>query len=185
MTSTAVLAQTDSVANWVAAVGQVLGAVGTFAAVVVALRLARWERRRDTAERRDREAAQARLVTITVDYRDFNRAIPGVVITNHSEQPVHRPEVHSMGDPRPPVRWGPRMELKGYPHRPTEVLSPHGSRYENFHHIDGAGVFTRDVVQRVRADDVTITFVDAAGLRWRRTGNGEPVRVVHPPPGTE
>lgn len=30
----------------------------------------------------------------------------------------------------------------------------------------------------VRADDVTITFTNMAGVQWRRTGNREPVRVA-------
>jgi hypothetical protein len=68
ITSTAVLTQADSLATSLGVAGQWVGALGTFAAVLVALRLARWERRRDTAEGREREAAQARLVTTKVGY---------------------------------------------------------------------------------------------------------------------
>jgi hypothetical protein len=90
MTPAAVLARTESVANWVGAIGEWVGAIATFAAVVVALLLPRWERQRDMAERRDRDAAQARLVAITVPGRSRYRFVE---ITNQSEQPVHRPRI--------------------------------------------------------------------------------------------
>ncbi|MGH4011626.1 MAG: hypothetical protein ACRDTH_26255 [Pseudonocardiaceae bacterium] len=75
MISTVVLAQADSqvdsVATWLGVVGQLVGAIGTIAAVCVALWLAQRERRRSEVERRDREAAQARLIIIDVDYSDY------------------------------------------------------------------------------------------------------------------
>jgi hypothetical protein len=53
--------------------------------------------------------AQASLVTVTVHYRDHTpmstRNVrhhwPWVEITNHSEQPVLRPRIKSLGDPEP------------------------------------------------------------------------------------
>ena len=72
MASVIVLAQADSVANWVAAIGQVLGALGTLAAVGVAL----WLAQRSTGERWRNgvtgRPAQARLVIITVATRLAN-----------------------------------------------------------------------------------------------------------------
>lgn len=38
------------------------------------------------------------------------------------------------------------------------------------------------VIQKVRPENVTITFTDAAGLRWQRTGYREPVRLIPPSP---
>lgn len=143
MTSTAVLAQADSVANWVGAIGQWAGAVATLAAVIVALRLTRWERRRDRAERRDREAAQARLVTITVRYtrspepseQDF---VPCVEITNHSEQPVHRPQIESISGARSRARWGVDPST-GKDHSLCEVLPPNAWHRVPFQHLDADG----------------------------------------------
>jgi hypothetical protein len=37
---------------------------------------------------------------------------------------------------------------------------------------------TGEIEKRIRADDVTITFMDTSRQQWRRTGSGEPVRVV-------
>lgn len=58
------LAQADSVANWVSA-------ISTSAAVIIALGVALWEVRRAAADRRDRRAQQARLVTVAVGYREW------------------------------------------------------------------------------------------------------------------
>jgi hypothetical protein len=69
-----------NLADWVAAIGQAVGAVFTAAAVIVALWLAiredRWRRadqaERD-AERADRDAAQARLVAVESTYDHESR----------------------------------------------------------------------------------------------------------------
>jgi hypothetical protein len=178
MTPAAVLARTESVANWVGAIGEWVGAIATFAAVVVALLLPRWERQRDMAERRDRDAAQARLVAITVPGRSRYRFVE---ITNHSEQPVHRPRIESMGDPR--LRWGlSDLDTSEY----EEVLPPDMTHRVLFDYFNADGtVATHNIEQSIGADDVTITFTDTSGLRWRRTGSSEPVRVIQPAPGTE
>jgi hypothetical protein len=76
VTSAVALAQTDSqadsLATWLGVIGQWVGAMGTLAAVGVALWLAQRGHRREVAEQRDREATQARLVIITVDYSDYH-----------------------------------------------------------------------------------------------------------------
>lgn len=98
MASTAVLAQTDSAVNWVGTIGQWVGAIGTIAAVVVALRLARWERRRDTTERRDEEEkAQARLVVSRLLFDATNR----VAVLNNSSAPVLGVDVIYSADDHP------------------------------------------------------------------------------------
>jgi hypothetical protein len=182
-----VLAQTDSqadaVATWLSVAGQWVGALGTIAAVGLALWLAQRETRRITAERRDREAAQARLVVIELEYPEFGDPGPyphlgWTKITNHSEhQPVFRPRIESMGGPRPKVRWALDVAgLDGSEWWPTEVLHPKGTHHVPFEHVvNGRSVrnlygHPSPIKKWVEIDDVTVTFTDAAGLRWRRTG---------------
>ena len=58
------LAAESSVADWIAAIGQAFGAAATFLAVVFAMWIAHRDRRWRDEERRDSEAAQARLISI-------------------------------------------------------------------------------------------------------------------------
>jgi hypothetical protein len=134
------------------------------------------------AERRNRKKAQATLVTIEV--------LPPVVkITNHSEQQVR--ELHIESIINAPVRWGNRVhevDMDGeeyevgdrYGDIEQHVLQPHTSisiTYEYFD-ADDRVVPTGNVFnERILVDYVTITF-DMSGVRWRLTGNEEPVRVV-------
>lgn len=95
-------------------------------------------------------------------------------ITNHSEQPVLRPRIKSLGDPEPPVGLAP--VAAEYPL--TEVLPPGATHHRPFqHHIDGEP--TRIGVDRIAKPvdlaDVKITFTNGSG-NWLRTGNGKPVR---------
>jgi hypothetical protein len=171
-------------ANWVGAIGQCFGALATLGAVLVALGLAR-------SDRRARDLAQARLVTVTVHYRDYGpstpvgppivvnsppslRHWPWVEITNHSEQPVLRPCIKSLGDPEPPVHLVP-ITVE-YPL--TEVLPPGTTHHVTFrHHIDGepTRVNVDEMAKPVVVADVKITFTNGSG-DWRRTGNDKPVR---------
>jgi len=199
VTSVAVLAEADSL--WTR-----LSALSTSAGVIVALGVALWQVRRAAAEKGDREAAQARLVVIEVEYPDpYYRAGQGqypwlssVKITNYSEQPVFRPRIKSM-DARPKVRWGLDLGLDYDEYSDIEVLRsnvPHHVLFE--HHDDGGraidprlddgsrpsdlGPVAGVIEKWVEVDDVTITFTDAAGLRWERTGNSEPKRVLQSAP---
>jgi hypothetical protein len=135
-----------------------------------------------------------------------------VVITNHSEQRVLRPEVEQMRGARPPVQWGRKVYTgDGEPfYSPPEVLLPlkwHSVPFEHVatdgrivdpadasdvymavQEIDNAGnihvtpkIVTPGKVEKwIDVEDVTITFTDMSGLRWRRTGSGEPVRIIQP-----
>ncbi|MGH7489780.1 MAG: hypothetical protein ACREMY_29875, partial [bacterium] len=68
------------------------------------------------------------------------------------------------------------------------VLLAHAPHYVPFEYLDARGqpinpdnnIFaeTSPIKKWVGVDDVTITFTDLSGVRWERTGNGEPVRVV-------
>lgn len=150
-------------------------AVGTFAAVAVALWIGIRDGRERDAERRDSEAGQARLVMVS-----SGTASGGgiwVVLTNHSSQPVTGLELDEVtwdGDEArgapwrvPPTIMGARAatdilaagdELK----IPVEFLGPNGERI----HV-GVGSFT-----------ARYSFRDACGLTWSRIGNGEPRRVL-------
>ena len=172
-------------ASWVSA-------ISTSAATIAALGLAVWEIRRAAAERRDREAAQARRVTITVPRRSRS-----VDITNYSDQPVHQPQIVSMGDPPPRVRLGgfERASDKSSSTAASsstteyaEVLPPGKTHRVLFDYLDADGQPTDGsaVAKHVDAENVTIAFTDTSGLRWRRTGSGEPIRLLlQPTPETE
>jgi hypothetical protein len=57
----------------------------------------------------------------------------------------------------------------------ADVLASGAAHIAPFEHIDAAG----KVVPAYKEPDVAvITFIDASGLRWRREGNAEQVRVV-------
>lgn len=173
MVSTELPAQPDSVANWVSAIGTIGQCLIGIGVLLVAFVAYRWDRRRATAERRDREEAEARLVsrnmaerrdrevaqarrvTIAVDNSPqpdpseyYCGTVQSVMIINHSEQPVFRPYIESMGHPRPPVRWGDRVPLAdgdtGYALKPPEVLRPHESHRVPFQHFgtDGRSIST-------------------------------------------
>lgn len=141
-----------TVADWVGSVGQAAGAIGTFAAVVVALAIARRDGRRAEDDRADREASQARLI---VTERRFHREWL-VRTTNHSSRPVF--DVTLAGG------WT-AVEREGSP-AVVAVLAP------------GAGI-DRRVMPPAEPDtaDIVIDFLDAAGLRWRRRGHAAPERV--------
>lgn len=172
-----------------------LNAISAVAAVFITLGLARWTHRWDTEERRDRETAQARLVIITVDHSSYGSNAMSVSINNHSEQQVRWPEIESISNARPRVRWGPQVclvnEVDGeeYVLRPDEVLLPHTSTRVPYQHVDDTGrpinrfdYYFKDAIERdVCVDDVTITF-DMSGAQWRRTGNRDPIRVAQHAP---
>ncbi|MDQ2883997.1 MAG: hypothetical protein M3Y48_23310 [Actinomycetota bacterium] len=188
MTSTAVLAQADSVTNWLGVAGQWASACAT---VFVALKVDQWQRRRGTEERRAREMEQARLVVITVDYTSHSNGENGwVEIANYSELQLERLKIESISDALPPVRWADRVlfvdeDGDEYYIKPDDSLLPRTRPVRvPYQHIDADGRpismlddFFNDKIKRVVfVDDVTITF-DMSGVQWRRTGKREPVRA--------
>lgn len=159
-----------SVAEWISTVGQVVGALATLAAVIVALWIAGRDTRRLEGERADRDKAQARLVAITA----VGSGGAGIVITNHSDRPILHPQIEDVtvnGSLGLTWRVNPKVPNAG---RPRDVLSP-GEPFEvPVEFVDEGGTVTRlDQGQCT----VTIIFTDAAGLRWRRVGNSEPTRI--------
>jgi hypothetical protein len=177
-----------SVADWVAAIGQAVGALFTAAAVIVALWLAiredRWRRadqaERD-AERADRDAAQARLVTVEPDY-NRSASFPGpeiaAVVLNGSQLPIFDVRIVGLrAASETTSRWA-----WGSPDPDEMTIKPVLPAQERFviqiAYVDERGtVDYRDTGE----DVITIEFVDHAGLRWRRAGNALPERVLDTP----
>jgi hypothetical protein len=174
-----------SVADVVAAIGQAAGALFTAAAVIVALVLAaregRWRRADEAeraAERADRDAAQARLVTVEPKYGDVHDPHDvEIVLTvlNGSTLPIFDVKIVDVrnGDARD-LRWT-ADPLSRYEGQPLEAyVLPAAETYR----LPIAFINPQD---RGGRDRVTVEFTDAAGLRWRRQDNEAPQRVITPP----
>jgi hypothetical protein len=147
------------VPDWVSALGQVAGAAGTFAAVVLALWVARRDGRWRRAEQSDREAGQARLIIADMHHDDGRW---WVRTTNHSTAPVFDVEVVEVRHPNgiskvEPVPGAPAEVIKLAAGEAIDrAITPGG---------DPSGV-------------VVLRFLDAAGLRWRREGTAQPQRIL-------
>lgn len=149
-----------SALDWVSALGQAVGAVGTLLAVVVALWVASRDGRRRRAEQSDRDAGQARLIIADV-HREGGRW--WVRTTNHSAAPVFGVEVVE-------VRYEGGVSVVEPVSGAPAVLD-----------MLGAGE-TRD--RAITADGnpssgvVVLRYLDSAGLRWHREGTGQPERML-------
>jgi hypothetical protein len=152
-----------AVVDWVSALGEVAGAVGTVAAVVVALWVSNRSMRQQRAEQADREAGQARLITV-----DFYRADGRwwVRTTNHSAAPVFDVQIdevrHTVGT----------SEIESVPGHPAELAKLAAGQDND------RAVAVGDGVNPSTGDVVVLRFLDARGLRWRREGTAQPQRVL-------
>jgi hypothetical protein len=147
------------VVDWVSAAGEVTGAIGTVAAVVVALWVSIRSAQRQHAEQADREAAQARLITA-----DLHRANGRwwARTTNHSMAPIFDVQVLE-------VRHAAGIGMvESVPGAPAELAKLTAGEA-----IDRAVAFGGDPSTAV----VVLQFLDATGLRWRREGSAQPQRV--------
>jgi hypothetical protein len=176
-----------SAADWVAAIGQVAGALFTAAAVAVALGLAvresRWRRADQTereAERSDRDAAQARLVAVEPTFNFFSD-FGGVdyettaKVLNGSNLPIFDVKIVDVQSEDATVGW--RIDPFGYMDgEPIEarVLPAAGTFWLPIGFVDAS---SRAVYPGGEAY-VIVEFTDAAGLRWRRRNNEPPERVI-------
>ena len=185
----------DQLAAW----GQLAGALFTLAAVVVALWVAIHDVRRRDRETRELRAAQA--LTVVAAVRTFNPdgtarivfvtgAWQAVVIENFGRLPVTDIVIHGVAGSHHGKRLG------------TWCLK-HGDEVDHLDQTDyfvcavlGPGVavqsptlYFSDVDDRdipfksgiaVRTAEIDFSFVDADGVRWRRSGSTPPVRVVPP-----
>jgi hypothetical protein len=153
------------------------------------------ERDERNVERRKREMEQASLITIEVDYSDYEHpyeqeyAMARVRIINKGEQIVRLLRVESIGDDGE-VRFGAAIGGfgDGEPlYSPPEVFRPREVHGVAFEHLDATGrpinvdnnIFaaTSPIKKFVDVDDVTITFTDLSGVRWERAGNRQLVRM--------
>jgi len=186
------VAAESSTAAWLAAGGSVGAAVGTVGAVCVALYLAIRDSRWRRAERDDRDAAQARLVTVAVehDHSDRRPDPPRTYaqIANDSQLPIFDVHVVDLrfgrtrlrewdlvapapvaANTRPRVRPGEPPIVIPIEYQAARRVHPF------FRHLLGCSDDATDIV-------VTIAFTDADGFRWRRQGNALPTRVISPTP---
>ena len=174
-------------AAWVAAWGQVGGAAATTGAVIVAFWLGWRDRRWRRADQAERDMGQARLVTVDVDHpyrgldNDGEPEFPMVVaMTNNSAEPVVDAKVTEVrSETQPRLGWDHRWSGDPTIRYDAPVLGP-GETWS------GEVYYTLPEAERINGQDeapgpfgenaVTISFTDARGLRWTRTGTELPVR---------
>lgn len=159
-------------------VGELVGAVATTAAVIVALWVAIGDSRRREAERKEQQAAQARLITVERT-EDATGGAFYVKVTNHSASPVFAVVVEAVHVTPDPLRvrffgkrsW-PRLDAGKSVGAKAATFKMDGTALAN---VTGRSVVAAD-----------ISFVDSAGLRWRRWGGtpprgGAPIERREPP----
>lgn len=160
--------------EWSVALAQVTAAVATLAAVVVALWLAARDGRRSRVEQADRDARQARLITFEV-YRRGDRYRVGT--RNQSTAPIFEVTVTE-------VTWGEHIGyVEAVPGSPAQLaVVPAGNSVEQtitFAHPESRPMPDFDPADElIGSYQVTAHFLDAAGLRWRRTGSDPPQRIL-------
>lgn len=147
--------------DWVSALGEITGAIGTIAAVVVALWIANRAVRQQRAEQADREAGQARLITADV-HRWEGRW--WVRTTNHSTAPIFDVQVLEVRHADGGV-----SKVESVPGAPAELAKLAAGK-DN----DRAVAYDGDSLTAV----VVLQFLDATGLRWRRDGAAQPQRIL-------
>lgn len=155
-----------------------LGAAGTISAVVVALTLAIRDSRRHAAdervraaERRDLEAAQARLVFSALT------SSGGLMVTikNSSTAPVHHVSLDNVVKiDSPDATWRVNPRVRGA-RAEFNTLEAQGEWMIPVEHQNATGAV---LTKRIGEYSVVFSFLDAAGLRWSRTGVNAPARVL-------
>lgn len=159
---------------WSAAISQVVGTVATLAAVVVALWIALRDGRRARDEQADRDARQARLVTFEV-YRRGDRWRVGT--TNQSTAPIFEVTVTKVTGTD---HVGYVEAVPGSPAQLTVV--PAGGKVEQtikFADPESSPGSDSTSTNGVSwSYQVSANFLDAAGLRWSRTGSDPPRRIL-------
>lgn len=187
----AVVTRTAMNHEWWGGLGQWVGAGATFLAVVAALHLGARQSAQDhraraesEAQRRDMEAAQARLVVITMltpEWWDVGAKRDdgiGVKVKNYSDRPIRDLELIGFAIPEgvaegATVAWYLGNDRHD-PMEPPPVLEA-GGKY----------VTPVEVAYTPRPDDPNaiedvpvILFTDHAGNRWTRVGRAQPQRHI-------
>lgn len=165
----------SSVADWIAAIGQAVGAIGTFAAVVVALVIARRDGRRLKREQRQREASQARMITTRTELHWEEIEDGGssaIIVRNNSNQAISSLTVRKAKVDGPNIQWFPDDEAGGG----LAMLGPGDSA-----HFNGSWRTVDDAGDEPPTANTLIRFVDASGIWWDRVNNSEPRRSYPEP----
>jgi hypothetical protein len=140
-------------------------AVGTISATVTALYIASRGWREAAAEREDRDAAQARRVTVDDNQEGSYK------ITNFSDAPIL-----NVG-----VRSAIRVKYGWLPDNPPEFIETRlrGASSGERRVLGPGETLTIDALSENHSGiKLTIRFTDANGLDWKRTSSGRPVRSV-------
>jgi hypothetical protein len=160
-------------------VGEWVGGVGSMAAAVAAVAIAIRDGRQREQDRRDEQAAQARLVT--VEARAVVAFSAVIEVTNHSTTPVLAVRIEHVHTTPEPSR---AQFLEGKSREWGRLDA--GEKVSAVCHLwlpDGSKILQPDELTVITAE---ISFVDARGLRWRRWANlppvaGRPVDERQPP----
>ncbi|MFE0647463.1 hypothetical protein ACFVZH_02580 [Streptomyces sp. NPDC059534] len=150
-------------------------AIGTVAAVVVALGLAVNESRRRRLDKEDADAGQARLITV-------HRHPQGYVITNHSMAPILalkivKVEIIEDGA----AAWEAGSDDDSEDGAASEVLAAGAYKLMGVTSFRRPGSSEVNLQRRLARDDAlkcTFAFTDAQGLRWKRVHQQQPERVL-------
>ena len=154
-------------------VGEWVSGVGTVAAVVVALRIGQRDWRRADDERRDAEAAQARLITTTSTHQ--GGAQVAVQTVNQSQFPIIALTLKKVAA-KPPYDGG-GWRWNGGTRLTQEILNPGETATWAVLITDANGDPVDPGPYHVDCG-AEISFTDYAGLLWRRVDLDQPGRVV-------
>lgn len=178
--------------------GQWAGALMSLAAVIVALSIAIRDGRQRDRDRRDDQAAQARTITAGIIWRDVQGQWPANLMTfpvafvevqNHGVNPVTDVailDVRALVDSTVSDKWqigAPAQE----PHRGPapyplcSVLSGQDTTASYQLTFQTGETWSRPDQESEHSNAIVFAFTDVNGLRWKRTGNGTPERMIATP----
>jgi hypothetical protein len=163
-------------ADWVAAIGQVAGAVGTVVAVVVALLAGRRAQKLRDEDRRERDTAQTELISFEVTVAE-DRSHAQVTITNDSLEPIRKASVDEVVAKGDKDRVQPRYAfLPGNgTEEPRRLVRAQGSVSFLFYFLDRPnGQKTTWPEESV----VSIGWQDPRGTHWNLDSTGRIAHVI-------
>lgn len=182
------LAHHSGLSNWIASVGQAVGAIGTFLAIVVALRAEGKAEARRMKDIRDREEARARLVSVRM--KDNTGLWKAVVFRNDSENVIFNLRLVGIWD----IDATEQLDFWYIPPNARALEGP-----PNYHGaVDVVASRSEGQFLVARSDDslndipfpsdefefpcnemqVIIAFDDHEGLTWIRSNNGTVEKVT-------
>lgn len=158
-----------------AAAGQWVGALGSVAAIAVALGIAHRDWRRADAERRDSEKAQARQIWPTVVLypkvaNSSNDPVGAVVVANDSHAPIFHVGVDRVTGPI-------NMDGSSFSASDRSVRIEAGQKPTFDAPQFRVARFPAEAGITADAFTVSVRFMDASQRWWLRTGVADPVRT--------